>query len=114
MRKGKKLSRADVLKILRKAKRLIEDYQHDFICCSILEAKMGLGIYDDNISALNVIPELIEYRPFGRMNGDPWWPSSEREIRLNVLEDLISRYERMKPDTLMDRIRYRIKNIFKK
>lgn len=65
MKKGKRLSRAEGLEVLRDAYGLIGDKKEDFICLAIKSAGMDRGIWRD-VSAMDMIPELELLMPEGK------------------------------------------------
>lgn len=74
MRKGKRLSKADGLNVLRDAYDLIRDEKEDFMCSAIKSAgimhRVGRGV-----SAIEMIPELDLFRPYEKVrekHGSRW------------------------------------------
>lgn len=111
MRKGKRLSRADGLNVLRTAYDLIMEEKENFICLAIRSAgkKYGVGRH---ASAEEMIPELDLLRPYDRSPGNAWFPVKERKERLRILRRLIAFYERDRHESVIDRVARRIRSFF--
>lgn len=111
MKKGKRLSRADGLNVLRDAYDLIRDEKENFMCSAIKSAgimhRVGCGI-----SAIEMIPELDLFRPCGKNPGDAWFPMRKRDERLRILKRLIIFYERNRHDGITDGVIGRIRSFF--
>lgn len=111
MRKGKRLSRADGLNVLREAYDLIMEKKENFICLAIKSAGKKYG-FGRHASAEEMIPELDLLRPYGKSPGNAWFPVKEREERLRILRRLIIFYERNRHDGIADGVIGKIRSFF--
>ena len=78
MKKGKRLSKADALRVLRRAYNLIK--------------KM--------------------FKPVNRKNGDFWFHSSKKNIRLHIIDTLIDIYNGNDHPDIVERVARKIRSIF--
>ena len=89
MRKGRRLSKADGLKVLKEAYNLIKNGSYSYMCRAIEMAAVKLSLADISCVALYLIPELKMFKPVNRKNGDFWFHSSKKNIRLHIIDTLI-------------------------
>jgi hypothetical protein len=111
MKKGKRLSRADGLNVLRDAYDLIRDEKENFMCLAIKSAGIMHGV-GRGVSAIEMIPELDLFRPCGKSPGDAWFPIENRDERLRILKRLIIFYEKNRHDGIADGMIGRIRSFF--
>lgn len=111
MKKGKRLSKADGLNVLRDAYDLIRDEKEDLMCLAIKSAgimhRVGRGV-----SAIEMIPELDLFRPYEKSPGEAWFPMGKRDERLRILKRLIIFYEKNRHDDITDGVIGRIRSFF--
>lgn len=89
MKKGKRLSKADALRVLRRAYDLIKNDNYTFMCRAIEKAAVELSLAERSCVACYLIPELKMFKPVNRKNGDFWFRSSKKNIRLHIIDTLI-------------------------
>lgn len=89
MKKGKRLSKADALRVLRRAYDLIKNDNYTFMCRAIEKAAVELSLAERSCVACYLIPELKMFKPVNRKNGDFWFHSSKKNIRLHIIDTLI-------------------------
>lgn len=70
MKKGKGLSKADALRVLRRAYNLIKNDNYAFICIAIERTAVELSLAERSCVACYLIPELKMFKPVNRKNGD--------------------------------------------
>lgn len=70
MKKGKRLSKADALRVLRRAYDLIKNDNYTFMCRAIEKAAVELSLAERSCVACYLIPELKMFKPVNRKNGD--------------------------------------------
>lgn len=70
MKKGKRLSKADALRVLTKAYNLIKNDNYAFICIAIERTAIELSLAERSCVACYLIPELKMFKPVNRKNGD--------------------------------------------
>lgn len=87
MKKGKRLSKADALRVLRRA------YERSCVACYL-------------------IPELKMFKPVNRKNGDFWFHSSKKNIRLHIIDTLIDIYNGNDHPDIVERVARKIRSIF--
>lgn len=87
MRKGKRLSKADGLNVLRDAYDLIRDEKEDFMCSAIKSAgimhRVGRGV-----SAIEMIPELDLFRPYEKKSGRSMVPDGKEGREVAYIEKI--------------------------
>lgn len=107
----KQLTPTEKLYVIREVRKMIVSGDWNFLCPTMLCAIVSIvGIrlavrYED---LLEVMPELYEYKPSHKGEGDEWWPQSETEPRLAVLDNLEARY--YSQTTWLSRIWFKIRN----
>ena len=82
-----KLTDAEKLVIITKTLELIKNGHRTFICPTIEQ-------FVDSKYAFDAIPELLEYKPFGKSDKNAWWLDDEVGLRnrINVLTKLQIRF----------------------
>lgn len=93
--KGKRLSKADALRVLRRAYDLIKNDNCTFMCRAIEKAAVELSLAERSCVACHLIPELKMFKPVNRKNGDFWFHLSKKNIRLHIIDTLIDIYNGM-------------------
>lgn len=91
MKKGKRLSKADALRVLRRAYDLIAE--RSCVACYL-------------------IPELKMFKPVNRKNGDFWFHPSKKNIRLHIIDTLIDIYNGNDHPDIVERVARKIRSIF--
>lgn len=66
MKKGKRLSKADALRVLRRAYNLIKNDNYAFMCIAIEKAAVELSLAERLCVACDLIPELKMFKPVNR------------------------------------------------
>jgi hypothetical protein len=66
MKKGKRLSKADALRVLTKAYNLIKNDNYAFICIAIERIAIELSLAERSCVACYLIPELKMFKPVNR------------------------------------------------
>ena len=66
MKKGKRLSKADALRVLTKAYNLIKNDNYAFICIAIERTAIELSLAERSCVACYLIPELKMFKPVNR------------------------------------------------
>lgn len=66
MKKGKRLSKADALRVLRRAYDLIKNDNYTFMCRAIEKAAVELSLAERSCVACYLIPELKMFKPVNR------------------------------------------------
>lgn len=66
MKKGKRLSKADALRVLTKAYNLIKNDNYAFICIAIGRTAIELSLAERSCVACYLIPELKMFKPVNR------------------------------------------------
>ena len=62
MKKGKRLSKADALRVLRRAYNLIKNDNYAFMCIAIEKAAVELSLAERSCVACYLIPELKMFK----------------------------------------------------
>lgn len=70
MKKGKRLSKADALRVLTRAYYLIKNGNYSLICRAIERAAVELSLAERSCVACYLIPELKMFKPVNKKNGD--------------------------------------------
>lgn len=108
MKKGKRLSKADAIRVLRRAYNLIKNDNYAFICIAIERTAVELSLAERSCVACYLIPELKMFKPVNRKNGDFWFHSSKKNIRLHII-DIYNGNDH--PD-IVERVARKIRSIF--
>lgn len=66
MKKGKRLSKADALRVSRRAYNLIKNDNYAFICIAIERTAVELSLAERSCVACYLIPELKMFKPVNR------------------------------------------------
>ncbi len=66
MRKGKRLSKADALRVLTRAYNLIKNGNYSLICRAIERAAVELSLAERSCVACYLIPELKMFKPVNK------------------------------------------------
>lgn len=66
MKKGKRLSKADALRVLRRVYNLIKNDNYAFMCIAIEKAAVELSLAERLCVACYLIPELKMFKPVNR------------------------------------------------
>lgn len=66
MKKGKRLPKADALRVLTKAYNLIKNDNYAFICIAIERAAVELSLAERSCVACYLIPELKMFKPVNK------------------------------------------------
>lgn len=66
MKKGKRLSKADALRVLTRAYNLIKNDNYTFMCGAIEKAAVELSLAERSCVACYLIPELKMFKPVNR------------------------------------------------
>lgn len=66
MKKGKRLSKADALRVLRRAYNIIKNDNYAFICIAIERTAVELSLAERSCVACYLIPELKMFKPVNR------------------------------------------------
>lgn len=106
MKKGKRLSKADALRVLTKAYNLIKNDNYAFICIAIERTAIELSLAERSCVACYLIPELKMFKPVNRKNGDFWFHSSKKNIRLHII------YNGNDHPDIVERVARKIRSIF--
>lgn len=112
MKKGKRLSKADALRVLRRAYNLIKNDNYTFMCKAIEKAAVELSLAERSCVACYLIPELKMFKPVNRKNGDFWFHSSKKNIRLHIIDTLIDIYNGNDHPDIVERVARKIRSIF--
>lgn len=112
MIKGKRLSRADGLKVLKEAYNLIKNGSYPYMCRAIEMAAVELSLADISCVALYLIPELKMFKPVNKRNSDFWFHESKRDVRLYIISTLIDIYNGDDHPDIVERIARKIRSIF--
>ena len=84
------------LEIYKKALDLFHnpgDYLVNYLC-NALSIVIPLPFYSDFDFMEKSLPELYALKPFGKKMGDVWWGDEDREFRIKILEEIISKMEK--------------------
>lgn len=100
MKKGKRLSKADALRVLRRAYDLIKNDNYTFMCRAIEKAAVELSLAERSCVACYLIPELF------------WFHSSKKNIRLHIIDTLIDIYNGNDHPDIVERVARKIRSIF--
>ena len=83
MKKGKRLSKADGLRVLIGAYNAIECRRELTMCAAITETADMLGLVDrKNVLAYELIPELRMFKPINSRIEEIWFDFSDKYTRL--------------------------------
>lgn len=110
--KGKRLSKADALRVLRRAYDLIKNDNYTFMCKVIEKAAVELSLAERSCVACYLIPELKMFKPVNRKNGDFWFHPSKKNIRLHIIDTLIDIYNGNDHPDIVERVARKIRSIF--
>lgn len=105
MKKGKRLSKADALRVLRRAYNLIKNDNYVFMCKAIEKAAVELSLAERSCVACYLIPELKMFKPVNRN-------SSKKNIRLHIIDTLIDIYNGNDHPDIVERVARKIRSIF--
>lgn len=111
MKKGKRLSKADALRVLRRAYDLIKNDNYTFMCRAIEKAAVELSLAERSCVACYLIPELKMFKPVNRKNGDFWFHSSKKNIRLHIIDTLIDIYNGNDHPDIVERVARKIRSL---
>lgn len=113
MKKGKRLSKVDGLRVLTRAYFLIKKRYESFICIAIVEAADMLELADrKNDFVHELIPELRMFKPINKRINEVWFDSLDEDIRLYILHTLINIYNDNDHPDIVERIARKIRSIF--
>lgn len=79
MKKEKRLSKADGLRVLTKAYDSIKNYSENCMCIAIVESADMLGLAHDDDLAYELIPELRMFKPIDKHLNSLWFNWNERD-----------------------------------
>lgn len=111
MRKGKRLSKADALRVSRRAYDPIKNDNHTFTRGAIEKAAVELSLAERSCVACYLIPEPKTLKPVNRKNGDFWFHSSRKNIRLHIIDTLIDIYNGNDHPDIVERVAGKIRSI---
>ena len=94
------ITKNDKLKILSLALDILKgDYKTGFsvirmveirfMCIAIESAASELGLRNDK-TAVQLIPELLKYKPANKEPWEMWFPTEELEKRINIIKEIIN------------------------
>ena len=112
MKKGKGLSKADALRVLRRAYNPIKNDNYAFICIAIERTAVELSLAERSCVACYLIPEPKMLKPVNGKNGDFWFHSSRKNIRLHIMDTLIDIYNGNGHPDMVERVAGKIRSIF--
>lgn len=113
MKKGKRLSKADGLKVLIGAYNAIECRCELTMCAAITETADMLGLVDrKNVLAYELIPELRMFKPINSRIEEIWFDFSDKYTRLYILRTLINIYNDTDHPDIVEKIARKIRSIF--
>ena len=112
MRKEKRLSKADGLRVLTKAYDSINNYSDNCMCIAIVESADMLGLAHDDDLAYELIPELRMFKPIDKHLNSFWFNWDERDKRLYILKTLIDIYSDTDYPDIVEKIARKIRSIF--
>lgn len=112
MRKGRKLSEADGLRVLTEAYDSIKNYSESCMCIAIVKSADMLGLAHDDDLAYELIPELRMFKPIDKHLNSFWFDWDERDKRLCILKTLIDIYSDDDHPDIVERISRKIRSIF--
>ena len=112
MKKGKRLSKADALRVLTRAYNLIKNGNYSLMCRAIERAAVELSLAERSCVACYLIPELKMFKPVNKKNGDFWFRPSKRNIRLHIIDTLIDIYNGNDHPDIVERVARKIRSIF--
>lgn len=112
MKKEKRLSKADGLRVLTKAYDSIKNYSRECMCIAIVESADMLGLAHDDDLAYELIPELRMFKPIDKHLNSFWFNWDERDKRLCILKKLIDIYSDNDHPDILERIDRKIRSIF--
>lgn len=113
MRKGKRLSKADGLRVLIGAYNAIECRRELTMCAAITETANTLGLVDrKKVLAYELIPELRMFKPINSRIEEAWFNLSDKYTRLYILRTLINIYNDTDHPGIVEKIARKIRSIF--
>lgn len=112
MKKGKRLSRAEGLEVLKRAYRLIKEGRESAMCIAIKMAADETGVDDERSRSIELIPELRMFKPIGKNINSFWFHYSEIDTRLYILHTLIDIYNGTDSPDIVERIARKIRSVF--
>lgn len=113
MKKGKRLSKADGLRVLIGAYNAIECRRELTMCAAITETANMLGLVDrKKVLAYELIPELRMFKPINKRIDELWFDSLDEDTRLYILRRLIDIYNDNDHSDIVERIARKIRSIF--
>lgn len=112
MKKEKRLSKADGLRVLTEAYDSIKNYSENCMCIAIVESANMLGLSHDDDLAYELIPELRMFKPIDKNLNSFWFNLDERDKRLSILKTLIDIYNDNDHPDILERIDRKIRSIF--
>lgn len=113
MRKGKRLSKADGLRVLIGAYDAIKYRRELTMCAAITETANKLGLVDrKKVLAYELIPELRMFKPINSRIEEIWFNLSYKDTRLHILHTLINIYNDTDHPNIVEKIARKIRSIF--
>lgn len=112
MKKEKRLSKADGLRVLTEAYDSIKNYSENCMCIAIVESANMLGLSHDDDLAYELIPEFRMFKPIDKNLNSFWFNWDERDKRLSILKTLIDIYNDNDHPDILERIDRKIRSIF--
>lgn len=112
MKKEKRLSKADGLRVLTEAYDSIKNYSENCMCIAIVESANMLGLSHDDDLAYELIPGLRMFKPIDKNLNSFWFNWDERDKRLSILKTLIDIYNDNDHPDILERIDRKIRSIF--
>lgn len=112
MKKGKRLSKADALRVLRRAYDLIKNDNYTFMCRAIEKAAVELSLAERSCVAYELIPELRMFKPINSRIEEIWFDFSDKYTRLYILRTLINIYNDTDHPDIVEKIARKIRSIF--
>lgn len=91
MKKEKRLSKADGLKVLKEAYNLIKNGSYTYMCRAIEMTAVELSLADISCVALHLIPELKMFKPVNKRNSDFWFHESKKRCKV-IYNKYVNRY----------------------
>lgn len=113
MKKEKRLSKADGLRVLIGAYDAIEYRRELTMCAAITETANKLGLVDrKKVLAYELIPELRMFKPINSRIEEIWFNLSDKDTRLYILHTLINIYNDTDHPNIVEKIARKIRSIF--
>lgn len=113
MKKEKKLSKADALKVLEETYLSMKNGDGISICLTINSIARKYGLADKEDWAYELIPELGMFKPINKSLDNFWYPlPNHSEVRLYIVKTLIDIYNGDDHPDMVEKIARKIRSIF--